>query len=233
MNEVVPVAALSRSLAVVVDSGDTPETLSALVADCAAIYPAGGVAVLVGTDRGLAPLSATSNTELELELLQLQVDSGPCLEALQTQQFVWSSGADMVRRWPELGRAALAAGHQGVHAYPMQWRGQPMGGLNVFVPEASEPSLSTRTLGQLYADLASLAVAVPGGFPTEVVSAQVQLAMEARVTVERAKGVIAFQEGLDVAAAHDRLLDLAQESDLPLGRVAAMVLERAAARPLS
>lgn len=230
MTESMPTT-FSHSLASLVETGDTPQTLAVLVSDCAALYPAGGVAVMVDSDRGLTPLSATSQTELELELLQLQVADGPCIEALRTQQLVWGAGEAMVERWPELGRAVLAAGHQGVHAYPMRWRGQPVGGLNVFVDDTAEPASERRALGQLYADLASLVLADPGVFTADELSARVHSAVQVRATVERAKGVIAFEERVDIATAHDRLAARAREDRVPLGEMAARVVERAATRP--
>src|SRR5690606_27186759 len=91
-----------------------------------------GVLVQVG-DRSPELLAATSHKAVELELYQAQVQSGPCVETIETGESVIASGDDEIRgRWPDFGRAMTAAGLLTVHAAPMRWHGRVIGGLNLF-----------------------------------------------------------------------------------------------------
>ena len=81
----------------------------------------------------LSLLSSSSHRAAELEMLQIQRSSGPCVDAIRSGQHVSAIGADeLTRRWEEVGQAIVRSGFQRVDAYPMRWRGRVLGGLNIF-----------------------------------------------------------------------------------------------------
>jgi len=170
--------AVAGLVAAMVQPYDTGDVLADLVQDCAALYPAAAVAVMViDGDRGLEMLSATSHRAEELELLQIQHERGPCVDAARYATVVTATGEEMATRWGPIGDAIAAAGFAGVHAYPMRWRGHALGGLNVFVDSPREPNSEESLIGQLFADLASLVISHSSDIPGEVLSARIHEAM--------------------------------------------------------
>ena len=183
--------------------------------------------MVIDGDRGLEMLSATSHRAEELELLQIQHERGPCVDAARYATVVTATGEEMATRWGPIGDAIAAAGFAGVHAYPMRWRGHALGGLNVFVDSPREPNSEESLIGQLFADLASLVISHSSDIPGEVLSARIHEAMTARSVVEQAKGVLAYREDIDLADAYDVLRDRARVNGHSLNDTAREVIREA------
>ncbi len=80
--------AFAAATAALVTQTDTAGILANVLADTAEVLQADSVGLLVYTPRRsqLELLSSTSHVAAELELYQLQHDTGPCLEVLQSNQ---------------------------------------------------------------------------------------------------------------------------------------------------
>lgn len=75
-------------------------------------------------DGAVGFLTSTSHRAEELELYQLQIDQGPCLESVHTDRHVFATRLDDVRaRCPALEELFRRAGFVGVHAAPPHWHG--------------------------------------------------------------------------------------------------------------
>jgi hypothetical protein len=204
--------ALAVALASMVDRHTVTDVLARLMQDCLQVLSADAAAVLVRTNNGsLELLSASSHRAEEIELLQIQHEAGPCVDAVAGDEILQVRGrADLVERWGTVGTAIVEAGYDGVQCYPMHWQGQAIGGLNVLVRDARIPP--DVLVGQIFADIATLVVVHAGGVSTERALARVREAVEARTVVEQAKGVLAVELETDPALAYDALLERAQES---------------------
>jgi hypothetical protein len=231
MTHITTESAVAEAVAAMVRHYETGDVLDHLVHNCADLYPAGAVAVLINDGRrGLEMLSASSHRAEELELLQIQHERGPCLDAMESAEVVTATGAEMRDRWGAVGEAISLAGYSEVHAYPMHWRGRTLGGLNIFLTPDLTPRTDALALGQLFADLATLVVTHSADLPADVVAARVHEAITARSVVEQAKGVLAYREDVSVADAHDLLRDLAQREGETLSAAARRVIESAQLR---
>jgi hypothetical protein len=221
--------AIAGAMSSLVGQHDVGDLLADLVADCARFYPAAAVAVLVGDRRGdLELLSATSHRAEELELLQVQHDRGPCVDAVTTHQLVVASGAEMERRWGTVGAAIRDAGFEAVHAFPMRWRGRYLGGLNIFLAHPGELSPDAEALGHLFADMATLTVVHSSDIPADQIAARIHEAVSARASIEQAKGVLAYQRQVDAATAYELLAARARSTGSTLSETARLLVERAA-----
>jgi|RhiMethySRZTD1v2_1073278.scaffolds.fasta_scaffold512062_2 hypothetical protein len=219
--------AFADAMAGIVEDHDAGDVLRELLENCAVLYPAAAVAVLVRDGRpGLELLSATSHRAEELELLQMQHEQGPCVEAISSGAPVFASSAgEMVQRWGPIGEAVAARGFTGVHAYPMHWRTQVIGGLNIFLSNGAVPAPESRTIGRMAADLATLVVVHTSDAPTGQITARVHEAVTARSVVEQAKGVLAYQHDVGMAAAFDLLVRRAAERGVPVSELARTIVE--------
>ncbi len=220
-------SALADTVSALVDGEpDVADILHHLVTDCSTVMGADAVAILTRDAAGeLSLLSATSHRATELELLQMQRSTGPCIDVIETNEALMVSGVDhLTDRWPEVGHAIVDAGFESVEAFPMRWRGTVLGGLNVF--RAAGPAGPMEAgVGQSFADIATLAVIYSMPISAEQAASRLHEALSARELVEQAKGVIAYVENVDMGAAYDLLLRRAEMSGETLTRTAAAVIE--------
>jgi hypothetical protein len=194
---------LARAASTLVGDHDVTDALARLVLDLADVAGAQAVAivVLVEGDR-LELLTSTAHRMNELEIFQVTNEEGPCIDSIRTGTTVSLEGEDAIlRRWPLVGRAIVDAGFAGVHAFPMQWHGQVVGGLNVFSSSAAELEESATRLGQAVADVATLLIVQERHLSPDTVAERIRESLRGRVHSERAKGVISCQDHVDLARA--------------------------------
>jgi GAF domain-containing protein len=190
--------------------------------------------VLADQDRHLHFMAGSQEDAKLLELFQLQNDEGPCLDAFRTATPVVNTDLrDASRRWPRFAPHATAAGFRTVHAFPLRLRSQAIGALNVFGADAG-PNLETDDvpLVQSLADVAAIALlqerAVKRG---EILTEQLQAALNSRIIIEQAKGAIAQARGLSVDEAFGVIRDYARSHNLRLGDIAYAIVTDLARLP--
>ena len=212
---------------------DVTGALATLLSGAVETVPADAAGILVKDETGRVELlAATSHQVADLEMYQAQVEQGPCIDALETDDAVDVEGAAvLLRRWPVTGPAIVDSGYASVHAAPLRWRGVCYGALNVFrcdevpVPDAGA---ACRAL----ADAATLLLVTSGHVDRDHLSRSLAQALEARSAVEQAKGALAHVRGLDMAQAFDALADIAAAEGLSLGQASRVVMDRARRRTL-
>jgi len=224
--------ALADVASALVEDHEITGLLARLVSDCAQLLPADAAALLVRTaDGGFELLSATSHRVDELQLYQAQQEAGPCVEAARTGEPSCTVGRpQIVARWSDVGQEIVDAGFGSVHAFPMHWRGRAIGGLNLFAVAETELSAASTVLAQSFADFATLAIVQPASLGDDDLAERITAALEGRVVVEQAKGVLAYQLGLDMAGAYDELVTRSTANGSTLAQVAQNVVRSAQAR---
>ena len=220
-------AAFAAAHAAMIQGVDGASTVHVLLADCLGLLDADAAGVLVRVDRGLELLAATSHRAIELELYQAQVLAGPCVETIETGERVAAAGeSEIADRWPGLGGAMSTARYRTVLATPMRWHERVLGGLNVFWATARTPTPEQHELAQAFADIATLALmqSSEADHPADV-ARRLREALHGRVVIERAKGVLAQSDDLEMDEAFSRLVELSEETGRPLAHVAQGILD--------
>lgn len=211
-----------------VDDFDIIELLIMLSERCVELLDAAGTGILLG-DHGdnLQLVAASSEQAHLLELFQLQHQEGPCLDCYRSGRPVVHHDLTTANPWPRFGPVALAAGLPGVHAFPMRLRHQVVGTLNMFMAEAQPLSGADIALAQALAHAATIAI-LQDHATRDALSTigQVQHALNSRVAIEQAKGVIAERAGITVDEAFTRLRAHARSHNLKLSSLAASLVER-------
>lgn len=183
--------ALAVAAAALVDDHDVIGTLTELLRGSADALGAAAAGLVVKEDEGggLEFLAATSHRVEELELYQLQVDTGPCVQCVRTDEHVVATLLDDVRvRWPELEEPFRRAGFVGVHAAPLHWRGRAIGALNLFWTDNGDRGEQGTRLAQTFADVATVAIVSSGVVPVTQVLRRTRAALRERAIIEQAKG---------------------------------------------
>jgi GAF domain-containing protein len=218
--------ALADATAALTRGSDITDVLDRLIRDSAEVLGAQAVGLLVLSGGGdLELLSATSHQVAELELYQIQQDTGPCVDAIRAGSAVSHSDPDDIRaRWPGVGAAITGAGYQAVHAYPLRWHGHTLGAVNVFHRAAGPPAEDAGLLGQAFADIATVVIVQTADLSTRQITDRVQQVLQARTAIEQAKGVLSYTRNLDMASAYQLLRGLAADHHTTITATAADVI---------
>jgi hypothetical protein len=213
---------------------DGASTVHTLLADCLGLLGADTAGVLVRVDRGLELMAATSHKAVELELYQAHIHDGPCVETIEKGESIAVAGeAALSGRWPEFGRSMAGAGLETVLASPMRWQERVIGGLNLFWSTSRTPSHEERVLAQAFSEISTLALMQSSTTDDpDSVAQRLRIALQGRVVIERAKGVLAQTDDLEMDEAFARLVEVSDLTARPLSQVAQEVLDEiVAARP--
>ncbi len=128
-------------------------------------------------------------------------------------------------RWPRFAAEALGAGFRSVHALPMRLRGTVIGALNLFNVEAGEMQAPDLEAAQALADVATIAILQHRAtLEAQVVNQQLQNALNSRIVIEQAKGMVAEREALNMEQAFSALRSHARNHNLRLVDVAEAVI---------
>jgi GAF domain-containing protein len=226
-------ALISRALVsladTLVDEYDIIDLLDRLVGFSMELLAADAAGILLGdAHQELQVVAASSEDAQLMELLQLQAGEGPCLDCFRTLAPVSVPDlADAVERWPRFVAAVSQRGaFRSVHALPMRLRGQAIGAMNLFHRQPGPLPPTDLALGQALADVATIGIlserAIRHG---EVINEQLQTALNSRVIIEQAKGVLSQRGELSMDMAFDRLRRYARANNLRLSDVARRVID--------
>ena len=207
---------------------DVVELLESLVQSCVDLLDVDQGGLLVIDQRGHLQLAAASSEATKLvELLQLQSEEGPCLECVATGTPVTVPDlSTQQERWPTFSPAALSVGFTAVYAFPLRLRDEMIGGLNLFTAGARR-NLDDDDLriAQALADVATIGILQQRSISlSSLLAEQLQTALNSRIVVEQAKGVLAERGNLDMQAAFERLRGYARAHHQKLSDVAARVV---------
>jgi len=212
-----------------VDDYDIIDLLDRLVSYSVELLAADAAGILLADSQHTLQVVASSREDAEvMELLQLQSDQGPCMECFRTGVPVSVSDlADAGGRWPVFVAAVAKRGaYRSVHALPLRLRGEAIGTLNLFHGQPGALPAADLALGQALADVATIGILQERAIRhSEVLTEQLQTALNHRVIIEQAKGVLAQHGDLTMAAAFDRLRRYARTHNARLSEVARKVVE--------
>ncbi len=178
------------------------ERLSEHVAE---VLQADGAAVCVGIDERLVFLTATGAEVREIEQVQMRLQEGPCHDA-------WQEGATVVvrdittetQRWPGFSPALLEVGLCSVMSVPMQLGGLHFGALNVFSRTERDWDEDEGQVTHVLADMATTYVLNSQELKdSNRTRAQLQTALDSRIVIEQAKGILAERHGVSVEQAFE------------------------------
>lgn len=208
---------------------DVVDLLHTLVHDCTSLLDAQHGGLMLADPMGHLQLMASTSEQADfVEMMQLDAGSGPCLDCYETGTPV--SVSDIQEhgdKWPEFQKAALQRGFRSVNAVPMRLRNTFIGTLNLFGTGVGKLSSTDAALAQSMADVATIGIIQKRLLrESETVAEQLQHALNSRIVIEQAKGVLSELSGLDMDGAFATLRDYARNNNLGLHAVAERVTNR-------
>lgn len=212
-----------------VDDYDVIDMLTTLTASCADLLDVASAGLLLADQEGVLHLVASSSERTrDLELFQLQREEGPCLDCYHGGEMVVSSGLpEMQQRWPVFSQAAEMLGFESVHALPMRLREHALGAIGLFSEGVGHLDEADLALAQALVHVACVAIVnEKNASDRATVNTQLQHALNSRVVLEQAKGVIAASGELEMDVAFAVLRRYARDHGRRLSDVAAEVVGR-------
>ncbi|WP_343319854.1 GAF and ANTAR domain-containing protein [Arthrobacter sp. TMP15] len=208
---------------------DVVDMLHTLVGETVGLLDASAAGLLLVDPAGeLQVVASTSERSQLVEVLELEAGEGPCIECFRTGTVVSvpdiaSDGA----RWPHFQAAALSQGFVSVHAVPMRLRGNTIGALDLFRQEKGRLSEEDAILAQGFADIATISLLQERALrESTLVNEQLQRALNSRIVIEQAKGVIAQTANVTMDEAFTLLRSYARSHSTPLYETSMNVVER-------
>lgn len=202
---------------------DVVELLTVLAERSVELFDASAAGVLLADGHGSLQLVAATSEEAEtVELFQVQRREGPCNDCYRSGQAVLVEDLnDDIDRWPRFVPVATRAGFRSAQALPLRLRDEVLGAFNLFRATPGRMDVRDTMAAQALADAATLGIVHQRAVAdTRALADQLQTALDSRIAIEQAKGIVAARAGLGVDEAFSRLRGYARRNGLGLSGVA-------------
>jgi GAF domain-containing protein len=210
-----------------VDDFDVIDFLHTLTERCVQLLGVSAAGLLLSDEHDtLQVVAASSERTRLLELFQLQTDQGPCVDCFHSGQPVSVADLPSAGRWPRFTAAAAEVGFAAVHAVPMRLRTEVIGALNLFDTNPGALDDGKLRIGQALADVATIGLLQQRAIRRrDTLTEQLQTALNSRVLIEQAKGILAERLHLDMAEAFKMLRTDARNHNRRLSELARAIVD--------
>ncbi len=207
---------------------DVVDFLQSLSTDSVEILGAEAAGVMLADARGGLRLIASSDERMRLlELFELQGAQGPCLDAFSSGRAIQASAADSRGRWPVFAPHASEAGFQMMCAVPLRIRTDVIGALNLFRGTNEPFSSAEMDLAQAMAEVAAIGLIQERALrERNLLAEQLQAALNSRVVIEQAKGMLAEYLTMPMDDAFTLLRSYARDNNRKLSELASDIADR-------
>lgn len=212
---------------VLISGLDAPAQRQRLTAVCADLVDVQAAALLVwDADGELAVEAASEETAELLSRFELVYEQGPGMDVLRTGERVVCADLSAARlRWPRFVPVALDAGVAAAVGLPCLLRGEVVGALTLYMAKPGQLSEHGDELCRGMANVVSLGVSAHRSRELAVRAAQLQGALDSRVAIEQAKGMLAERDGITVDEAFTLLRNHSRGTGTKLREVAQDVVK--------
>jgi transcriptional regulator with GAF, ATPase, and Fis domain len=201
---------------------DLEAILSDLTDSVVAVLGLTGSGVTLAENGQLVVAAAAGKGLAELEHVQEEFQAGPCVDAFTTGEVVTVTDLSAVTdRWPQYIDVAQRLGVSSVAGIPMKLADQSFGALNMYAATPRTWDEDDVNAAHVLADVAT-SYLVNGSKvrQLEQLTEQLQHALDSRVIIEQAKGVVAARDGISVEEAFHRIRGHARRHNTTVRTVA-------------
>ena len=208
------------------------EAMQRIVDSTAVLFGVDATALMLADrDQLLRNVAVSDHLARTLEELQIEHGEGPGVEAFEDQQVVPADDLAAERRWPSFGPAAVRRGLVAVLASPIPYSEQAVGVLAALSSARHPWERSDLEAVAAFTDLAALLVLnAMQARERGRLAGELQGALDSRVVIEQAKGVLVGRHGIAPRQAFERLRGQARDERRPIAEVARAVVALAQRR---
>jgi GAF domain-containing protein len=219
-------AALADTL---VDDYDAVELLQTLVDNCRDLLDVTAAGILLtDADSALEVVASTSEASHLVEVMQLSAQAGPCIDCFETGETVSVPDiSESPDKWRAFRDSAARQGFASMLALPMRLRETTIGALNLLRAEAGELNERDVRAAQALADVATIGILHARSLrESDAVRNQLQRALNSRIVIEQAKGVLSQTHNVSTDEAFNLMRRYARSHGLLLSSVAEQLVAR-------
>ncbi|PPF27417.1 transcriptional regulator [Rathayibacter tritici] len=216
--------ALSDTL---VDDYDVVDFTQTLVESSATLFDAVSAGLVLADPAGsLEVLASTDEDARLIELLQLDRGSGPCIQCFETGQPVIVEDVRAVgAEWAEFRERAIEIDVLAAHCVPMRSGGTTIGSLSLFQSRPGRLDRDDIAVVQAFADVATIGILHQRALQQSTVTQeQLQRALDSRVLIEQAKGILAYAHRTTVEQAFEVLRVRSRATSTPITTLAQEII---------
>lgn len=211
-----------------VDEFDVVDVLTTLASRCVALFDVDEAGLMLAAAGRLQVVASSSHTMRSLELFEVRHDEGPCVDCYRDGLRVECDDVgDAQERWPTFAVEAMKAGIGSAFAIPMRLRDQTIGSLNLLRSATGGLTESDFAAAQAMADVATIGI-LQHRLVVEhkVIAGQLQSALQSRIVIEQAKGIVGATAGLTMEESFLAMRRFARNHNLKLMEVATGLVKR-------
>lgn len=211
------------------------EFVQLLAHRCTEILQADTAGVLLETPDGHLKLAGAVSEEMyAIEQVEIELGQGLCIDAYRSREPVIAP--DLVEfgdRWPQVVPRLRQLGMQAGYGFPLWLRGDCIGALNLYRRAPGEFRDDDIRLGQAFAHMAAIGILQERRVAHAQQRAdQLQHALDMRVMIEQAKGVLAQRHGIPPKAAFEALRAHARRNRLRVHDLSKRIVEEGVEIPV-
>lgn len=210
-----------------VDAYDIIDFMQTLAERCVELLDVAAAGIMLADPDGNLRHVACSSEKMRLaELFELQLEEGPCFDAYNGQAAVTCDSLhDAQARWPRFAPHAREGGFEAVSAVPMRLRSDVIGALNLFSSRSAAMTQRDLALAQAMADIATIGILQERAIhDSRAFSAQLEVALESRIVIEQAKGIVAERDRVSVDEAFQLIRRFARDHNRLLSDTARQII---------
>jgi GAF domain-containing protein len=185
-----------------------------------------GAGLMLADERGQLRWATASDQPTQIvEEGQERLGQGPCVNAFAAHAPMAMRDAAKEPHWGKITDVVTGQEMRAGLSVPVQLEGGPIGSLDLYSAKPRDWDQAEISAAQVYAALAATLLSQAVGAQVKGrLAEQLQVAFKHRTRIERAKGMLIIQEGIDDAEAFERLRSAARSSRRPLIEVVDEVL---------
>lgn len=218
--------ALRSFVAAMAASYDRVEMCYQLCDHTVDILGVAGAGVAVADEAQLLRfVTATSERVVQMEKIQEEKQAGPCVAAFHSQEQVAIKDIREVDEWPAYREVAESIGMRSVVGVPLSTSDRHLGAFNIYHDEIRDWSPDDLTVAGVLADMATAYLLRTSELTeSQRVTEQLQGALQSRVVIEQAKGLLAGARDIGLDEAFELLRGHARSNNLSLSDLASAVV---------
>jgi GAF domain-containing protein len=180
---------------------------------------------IANADDQLEFVTATDRALTDLEVTQQQYQAGPCVEAFHRGEPVVLTEIAEQAPWQAYRDAAAASNYAAVIGMPLMVGEHRIGSLNIYDRQPRDWAADDVDAATALAEIATAYVVRAGQLARTVdLAGQLQHALDSRIVIEQAKGVLSRAHAISVGAAFELLRSHSRSHNQPIRDIAQAVV---------